>query len=102
MKKYSYSYKNGLIRIKTNTKKYVAVGLVSLVTAVGMAIPALAAPTPGPVAGPGCFGKWRAGSVQVINGEAPGTVNAGVLYFSERAGDNSTMNAGARATCEAL
>ena len=59
-------------------------------------------PTPGPVAGPGCFGLWRAGSVQVINGMAPGTNNAGALYFSVRAGDNATINAENRATCAGL
>jgi len=59
-------------------------------------------PTPGPEAGPGCFGRWRAGSVQDINGHAPGTDNAGVLYFSERAGDNAAINADNRATCAAL
>ena len=65
--------------------------------------PVLAAgPTAGPEAGPGCFGRWRAGSVQIINGHAPGTDNAGALYFSERASDNSTINAANRATCAAL
>jgi hypothetical protein len=69
-----------------------------------MIAPAFASggPTPGPEAGPGCFGNWRAGSVQVINGTAPGTDNAGALYFSQRAGDNSTINADNRATCAAL
>ena len=72
--------------------------------ALAAVVPAFAAggPTSGPVAGPGCFGNWRAGSVQDINGHAPGTDNAGALYFSQRAGDNSTINAGNRATCAAL
>ncbi|HZZ98989.1 MAG TPA: hypothetical protein VFG51_03585 [Candidatus Saccharimonadia bacterium] len=57
-------------------------------------------PTPGPEAGPGCFGRWRAGSVQVINDTGLGPV--GENYFSVRAGDNSTINADNKATCAAL
>ena len=57
-------------------------------------------PTTGPEAGPGCFGKWRAGSVQWINENGLGP--AGLNYFAERAGDNSTINAANRATCAAL
>ncbi len=57
-------------------------------------------PTPGPVGGPGCFGLWRAGSVQVINETGLGP--AGLNYFAERAGDNATINADNRATCAAL
>jgi hypothetical protein len=59
---------------------------------------AIAAPTTGPEAGPGCFGQWRAGSVQAID-QAGG--NAGQI-FASRAGDNSTINADNRATCAAL
>jgi|GEM_PF-2871454 len=100
--KYRYSVRTGVTKIKTNTKKYFA-GVAAVVTMTGaMAAPAFAAPTPGPVAGPGCFGNWRAGSVQAINGHAPGTNNAGAQYFSDRAGDNSTINADNRATCDAL
>jgi hypothetical protein len=57
-------------------------------------------PTTGPEAGPGCFGRWRAGSVQALNEAGLGPV--GLNYFSERAGDNSTINADNRATCAAL
>ena len=57
-------------------------------------------PTTGPEEGPGCFGKWRAGSVQVINESGLGP--AGLNFFAERAGDNSTINADNRATCAAL
>src|SRR5438477_578309 len=57
-------------------------------------------PTPGPEPGPGCFGKWRAGSVQLINETGLGP--AGRNFFSQRAGDNSTINAENRATCAAL
>lgn len=56
-------------------------------------------PTPTPEAGPGCFGLWRAGSVQVIN-ESGGP--AGLTAFSVRKGDNATINAANRATCAAL
>lgn len=56
-------------------------------------------PTPTPEAGPGCFGLWRAGSVQVINASAAGPAG---LIFADRAGDNSTINAANRATCAAL
>ena len=57
-------------------------------------------PTPGPVAGPGCFGNWRAGSVQWLNDNGFGPV--GKNFFSVRAGDNSTINAENRATCDNL
>ncbi len=58
-----------------------------------------AAPAPNPVAGPGCFGQWRAGSVIALT-EAGYTV--GRDFFSERAGDNSTINADNRAYCASL
>lgn len=57
-------------------------------------------PTTGPEAGPGCFGRWRAGSVQLINETGLGP--AGRNYFALRAGDNSTINADNRATCADL
>ncbi len=57
-------------------------------------------PTSGPEVGPGCFGKWRAGSVQVLNESGLGPV--GLNYFAQRAGENSTINAANRATCAAL
>jgi len=77
--------------------KLISIGL----TAFALALPAAAVadPTSGPVAGPGCFGQWRAGSVQDINGVAPGTNNAGALYFSDRAGTNSTINESNQDTC---
>lgn len=53
--------------------------------------------TTGPVPGPGCFGLWRAGSVQALNDAGLGPV--GLNYFSQRAGDNSTINAENRASC---
>jgi hypothetical protein len=53
-----------------------------------------------PVAGPGCFGQWRAGSVQYLNSIGAGPV--GENYFAVRAGDNSTINADNRAECAAL
>ena len=67
-----------------------------------LAIPAFAdgGPTVGPVAGPGCFGNWRAGSVQWLNDNGYGPV--GLNYFSVRAGDNSTINAENRDTCASL
>jgi hypothetical protein len=80
--------------------------LITLIAALTLAFAGIAyadgGPTPGPEAGPGCFGNWRAGSVQVINGHAPGTDNAGQQAFSQRKGDNSTINADNRATCDAL
>jgi hypothetical protein len=57
-------------------------------------------PTTGPEAGPGCFGLWRAGSVQWLNDNGFGPV--GLNYFADRAGDNSTINATNRAQCAAL
>ena len=72
-----------------------------MVAALALAIPAAGAaqPTPVPVAGPGCFGKWRAGSVQELT--AAGFV-VGRDFFSQRAGNNSTINAANRAECAAL
>ncbi len=84
--------------------KKLAVSLgVSGAMVASLAVPAFAmgGPTPNPVGGPGCFGKWRAGSVQSINGHAPGTNNAGALYFSSRAATNSSINASNRETCAA-
>ena len=72
------------------------------VAAVMLGIPATGAaqPTPGPEAGPGCFGKWRAGSVQALNEAGLGPV--GKNFFSVRAADNATINAANRAECAAL
>ena len=61
---------------------------------------ASAEPTTGPEAGPGCFGQWRAGSVQQINESGLGP--AGKNFFAVRAGDNASINADNRATCAAL
>ena len=99
-----YDIRTGIQHKKVNMKKVIVAGVVSLTSVGAIAIPAFASggPTSGPVAGPGCFGNWRAGSVQDINGTAPGTNNAGALYFSDRAGTNSTMNAANMATCAAL
>ncbi len=83
-------------------KKYaIAASAAALLLASIAGVSAFAAggPTPGPVAGPGCFGNWRAGSVQVIDQNGG---NAGKDYFSQRAGDNSTINADNRATCAGL
>lgn len=74
--------------------------LAVLVASLALAGVAAAEPTTGPVAGPGCFGQWRAGSVQYINENGLGP--AGKMFFSQRAGDNSTINAENRATCAAL
>jgi hypothetical protein len=77
--------------------------LVTLISMLTLAFAGVAyaagGPTPGPEAGPGCFGNWRAGSVQVIDQNGG---NAGKDYFSQRKGDNSTINADNRATCDAL
>ena len=97
---YRYTVLNGLEKVKTNTKKYVFGGLATL-TVVGSSAGAAFAqgPTTGPAQGPGCFGNWRAGSVQAIDASGK---NAGKDYFSQRAGDNSTFNADNRATCANL
>lgn len=84
-----------------NIKKLVVTGIAAAAIVMSVA-PALASggPTTGPVAGPGCFGNWRAGSVQYLNENGYGPV--GQNYFSVRAGDNSTINAANRAECAAL
>jgi hypothetical protein len=81
-------------------KKLIVLTIALSSFAFGSVASAGSGPTPGPEPGPGCFGKWRAGSVQVINETGLGP--AGLNYFSERAGDNSTINADNRATCAAL
>ena len=104
-KQYKYDLSTGVIYKKVINAKKTTLGVLATAGIIGsMAVPALAAggPTSGPVSGPGCFGKWRAGSVQDINGHAPGTDNAGGVYFSDRAGTNSTINAENRAQCDGL
>jgi hypothetical protein len=81
-------------------KRIIVLAIAVTSFALGGAAYADSGPTPGPEAGPGCFGKWRAGSVQVINESGIGP--AGLNFFAERAGDNSTINAENRATCDAL
>lgn len=78
-------------------KRFIIAGTAALVLALPAS--ALAAPTSGPEAGPGCFGQWRAGSVQVLTAAG---YTVGKDFFSVRAGDNSTINAANRATCAAL
>jgi hypothetical protein len=88
-------------------RKIITIAMFVAMLAI-LAVPtaAMAAPTSGPEAGPGCFGQWRAGSVQLVN-ETNGGVygmnvkNAGKI-FSDRAGDNAEINAANRATCDAL
>ncbi len=99
---YKYSATKGITNIKSHTKSYF-IAAIAVIASVGvLSVPTFATPTTDAVAGPGCFGKWRAGSVQMINGHAPGQNNAGALHFSERAGTNSTINAGNKMTCEKL
>lgn len=82
-------------------KKFVVTGLAAAAMFASV-MPAFAAggPTTGPEAGPGCFGNWRAGSVQWLNDNGFGPV--GQNYFAVRAGDNSTINAENKAECAAL
>ncbi|HET8569908.1 MAG TPA: hypothetical protein VFM93_13090 [Candidatus Limnocylindria bacterium] len=81
-------------------KRVVVLTIAIWSLALGSVAAAGSGPTLGPEAGPGCFGKWRAGSVQWINDNGLGP--AGLNYFADRAGDNSTINASNRATCAAL
>jgi hypothetical protein len=81
-------------------KRILVLSIAVISLALGGVASAGSGPTPGPEEGPGCFGKWRAGSVQAINDSGAGP--AGRNFFAERAGDNSTINAGNRATCAAL
>ncbi len=98
-KKFNQHKKN--IKNIARVKKMAISLSISGAIVAGFAIPAFAmgGPTTVPVPGPGCFGNWRAGSVQAIDGHAPGRDNAGTLYFSDRAGNNSTINASNRDTC---
>jgi hypothetical protein len=99
---YRYNVRTGVEKVKTNTKRYVLGGLGAITIIGGATGAAFASPTSGPVAGPGCFGQWRAGSVQDINGTAPGTNNAGALYFSQRASTNAGINEDNMDTCQGL
>lgn len=83
-------------------KKLAFAGATAAIMLSSVAGAALAAggPTEGPEAGPGCFGNWRAGSVQWLNENGFGPV--GKNYFSVRKEDNATINADNKATCEAL
>ncbi len=81
--------------------KKIAIGVVAGVLMFGgLASVAFAStgPTTMAVNQPGCFGLWRAGSVQAID-QSGG--NAGSI-FAGRAGANSTINAQNRATCAGL
>jgi hypothetical protein len=95
---YGLNFSTRAQRVKSNAKKYLLGATTAIVMAGGVSLPAFAAggPTTGPVPGPGCFGNWRAGSVQAIKASGG---NAGTQYFSQRAGDNSTINAENRAEC---
>jgi hypothetical protein len=77
-------------------KKVIAFAIV-VVTLALAGVASANGPTTGPVPGPGCFGLWRAGSVQWLNENGFGPV--GLNYFSERAGDNAAINAENRAEC---
>ena len=94
-----YEAHTGVNILKTNTKKYIYSTLAAFTLLGGATGAAYAMPTPGPVPGPGCFGQWRAGSVQVINQASAPTDNAGARYFSERAGSNATQNVTDKASC---
>jgi hypothetical protein len=74
--------------------------LAALVASLALAGIASAAPTTGPEPGPGCFGQWRAGSVQWINENGLGP--AGKMFFSVRKDDNAELNAAARELCASL
>ena len=64
--------------------------IITAASVAALAVPAvtMATPTPGPVPGPGCFGKWRAGSVQVYNETAPQKATQGPT--SSRSGRATT------------
>ncbi|HEY8806285.1 MAG TPA: hypothetical protein VIN70_01700 [Candidatus Limnocylindria bacterium] len=81
-------------------KRIILLAITITTFALGGVAVAGSGPTSGPEAGPGCFGRWRAGSVQAINDSGAGP--AGLNFFSVRKGDNSTINASNRATCAAL
>ena len=79
-------------------KRFIAASIaVAALAAAGTASAGVPASTP--QAGPGCFGQWRAGSVIYLNANG---YNVGTDFFSQRAGDNSTINADNRAYCASL
>jgi hypothetical protein len=82
---------------KEGTLKRIIV-LTIAVTSLALGGLASAEPTTGPEPGPGCFGQWRAGSVQALNESGLGPV--GLNFFAERAGDNASINASNRAPAQ--
>jgi hypothetical protein len=101
---------------RSEMRKMIIVGM----TAATLAVPAatLVAPAAAsassdnqvtsPVGGPGCFGHWRAGSMQALkDGTLVGYTqykNGGALisYRASDLGDQAAQNAADHATCDAL
>lgn len=92
--KYNYTIENGLTKIKTNTRKYIAGICASIGLAAAVAMPVLAAqPT-----NPGCFGRDRADVLHAMQDGtspystgAPGASEWGKIA-GERAGNNGQIN----------
>lgn len=86
----NYSIDKGVIKIKTNTRKYIAGAFGIMAITGAIAVPAMAAKP----ADPGCFGTDRAAYLQNVaqpSTAAPGGSEAGHI-LADRAGDNGTIN----------
>ena len=83
--------------MRVRTSVLAATSVVALAVPVLGSVGASAATVVSPNASnSGCFGQWRASSVQDLRAEG---VNAGTTYFSQRAGDNATINAANKEEC---
>jgi hypothetical protein len=87
--KYNYNVRTGLVRVKTNTKKYFYSGLAAVTVLAFGTGATFAASTPvisENAANQACFGQWRASTA---DGSA----------FSERKGTNAAHNVSDKAAC---
>jgi hypothetical protein len=91
--KYNYNVRTGLVRVKTNTKKYFYSGLAAVtVLAFGTGATFAASTVSSQASSSACFGQARAyyakgGPNGVLSPNSNGT------HISERKGDNPSNNA---------
>jgi hypothetical protein len=100
--KYNYNVRTGLVRVKTNTKKYFYSGLAAVtVLAFGTGATFAAQPSQ-----PGCFGKDRAAAIKtqfLQDGSWNYNTSAGASDWGQiaatRAGTNGTQNSDYKTVC---
>jgi hypothetical protein len=89
-----YGIRTGAQHQKTNLKKIIIGGVVGLMAAGAMAVPAFAAQP----ASSGCFGRDRAAYANA-NGSLGHDVGGVGYYASLRAGDNGAINQAYKTGC---